>query len=345
MVVLGISIGVGEWRGSGVWRLREIGRSFGGSWLRMDADFGVGRVRGFLREAVMFVAGIVKRELRVERKRLWKARSLESFGIISGDGILEGYSEDFETRTECSALATTLEKKQRTSASLGHSHRLNALNTERSKLKAIPQEAAQEAHESKNKRPEFSVVIGINTKPEALAKKLRYSDPKHPETPGKLTHQPLGQIPPDSTEKVSAVTIERTVRAQRILETKPKATSPATDTPPVTAETGSRHTVVFSASNTTFSSSECSDFVLETCLGESPEIKLVYGANLLSLPNLIDKIRERHHLKHDQEILEMKIAIGDKIFDVNLKEPRDWKYISKDIADNGSRAQVLVSIS
>lgn len=67
------------------------------------------------------------------------------------------------------------------------------------------------------------------------------------------------------------------------------------------------------------------DLALEDRLAGSDEIKLIHGTH--SFPTFIQKFCQKYNLGKEQMIYTVKAKISDKIFDVNLKEPKDWGYI------------------
>lgn len=87
------------------------------------------------------------------------------------------------------------------------------------------------------------------------------------------------------------------------------------------------------------------DFVLETSFFGSNSFMLIHGSDVPSLEHLVEKIGERHNLNRDQEIEEIKVKIGQRICNVNLDEPRDWRYISGLVVGNGGRAEVVFGVS
>lgn len=86
------------------------------------------------------------------------------------------------------------------------------------------------------------------------------------------------------------------------------------------------------------------DLVLETTVTGSSEIRLIYCTNTYPQSCFVRELRRKHGLGREHEILGIRVKTGDKVFNVDLKEPRDWGYISGVIAKNGGRAEMTVSI-
>lgn len=87
------------------------------------------------------------------------------------------------------------------------------------------------------------------------------------------------------------------------------------------------------------------DLVLETTVAGSGEIRLVYCPNNNLLSYFITEVRRKYRLRQEQEIVGIKVKTGDKMFNVDLDECRDWRYISGVIRKNGGRAEMVVSIN
>lgn len=83
------------------------------------------------------------------------------------------------------------------------------------------------------------------------------------------------------------------------------------------------------------------DFVLETS-AESSEIKLIYGTDVPTLSHLVKKIHAKYGMGSEL-ILGVKVVVGDRTFDVDLEDGRDWVYISTVVVENGARARMVVS--
>lgn len=90
---------------------------------------------------------------------------------------------------------------------------------------------------------------------------------------------------------------------------------------------------------------ESDDFILEISLSGSNEFKLIYGNDVPTLEHLVESIGKRHGLNQMQEIVGVKVKIGERVCHVNLDEPRDWRYISGLVIGSGGRAQVVVEVS
>lgn len=86
------------------------------------------------------------------------------------------------------------------------------------------------------------------------------------------------------------------------------------------------------------------DLVLETTITGSSEIRLIYCANTYPQSCFMREVRRKHGLGHEHEILGIRVKTGDKVFNVDLEESRDWGYISGVITKNGGRAEMTVSI-
>lgn len=86
------------------------------------------------------------------------------------------------------------------------------------------------------------------------------------------------------------------------------------------------------------------DLVLETTITGSSEIRLIYCPKNHPLSCFVRGVHRKYGLSPDQEIVGIKVKIGHKIFNVDLKECRDWMYISGVITKNGGKAEMVVSI-
>lgn len=87
------------------------------------------------------------------------------------------------------------------------------------------------------------------------------------------------------------------------------------------------------------------DLVLETTVAGSGEIRLVYCPNNNLLSYFITEVRRKYRLRQDQEIVGIKVKTGDKMYNVDLDECRDWRYILGVIRKNGGKAEMVVSIN
>jgi hypothetical protein len=87
------------------------------------------------------------------------------------------------------------------------------------------------------------------------------------------------------------------------------------------------------------------DFVLETSLSGSSDFKLIHGSDVPTLEHLVELISRRHELNQNQGIVRVKVKIGQRICHINLDEPRDWKYISGLVVENGKRAELVFEVS
>lgn len=86
------------------------------------------------------------------------------------------------------------------------------------------------------------------------------------------------------------------------------------------------------------------DLVLETTVTGSSEIRLIYCANTYPLSCFMSEVRRKHRLGRENRIMGIKVKTEDKVFDVDLKESRDWGYILGVITKNGGRGEMTVSI-
>lgn len=86
------------------------------------------------------------------------------------------------------------------------------------------------------------------------------------------------------------------------------------------------------------------DLVLETTITGSSEIRLIYCANTYPQSCFMGEVRRKHGLGHEHEILGIRVKTGDKVFNVDLEESRDWGYILGVITKNRGRAEMTVSI-
>lgn len=89
-----------------------------------------------------------------------------------------------------------------------------------------------------------------------------------------------------------------------------------------------------------------SGFVLESVLAGTSNMKLIYGNDVPTLAYLVQKLRAKHCLNPEQEIVTVSVKIGDMVYyNVGLDERRDWKYILGVVERSGARAEVFVSTS
>lgn len=229
------------------------------------------------------------------------------------------------------------------------------------------QEAAQETRipkrkpssarkeESKTRLRKGSLIIDIKPEPN----ESRASITRNPPTPCRSQHSyRRHSLSPESTTSPilapgshnSAGPARFSVVGKRVLSQRVPVTGVHPEDVPRVAETRAtspprnsfRHIGTSPVTGTAPDPQIPLDFVLETRLSLSSEIRLIYGADFASLPHLVDRIRERHRLRLEQEIVGIKVTILGKVFDVDLEEPRDWRYISEVIFENGSRAEVLI---
>lgn len=82
------------------------------------------------------------------------------------------------------------------------------------------------------------------------------------------------------------------------------------------------------------------NFILETNKFGSTEVIPIYGADVPTLAHLIEKICMEHGLE-EYQILVIKVKMGDRLFNLGLDDRRDWEHISRIIARNGSRAELV----
>lgn len=314
-------------------------------------------------EVVQYVSGIVKQQLGAKKHQPSATRRSS---VISEEGVFEGGSDDFES--ESPTPATTPEPGQQGNVPTGRQLGPSRLGIGKPLDLIIKlQEAAQETRlpkrkpssvrkeESKTRLRKGPLIIDI--KPES--EETHTSIIRKPPTPcrSQHSHRRRSHSPETPTKHLilapgaqNPVRPPRFAVGKRVLSQRVPATGVHPEDVPRVAE--ARTTVPLGNSfchiNTTPINDAASnpqtplDFVLETRLSLSSEIKLIYGADFASLSNLVDRIRERHRLKSEQEILGIKVTILGKVFDVDLEEPRDWRYISGLIFENGSRAEVLV---
>lgn len=317
-------------------------------------------------EAVQYVSGIIKQQLGAKKEQ---PSTLRRSSVISEEGTFEGCSEDFESGSETSTSTTTPEPEQQenvpTESHLGPS-RLGIGKPLDLIIKL--QEAAQgtripkrkpssvRKEESKTKLRKGPLVIDISSEPD----ESRASIIRKPPMPGRLQHNHRrhshssvmtashilapGAQNPAKQARFSIMAAKR-ASSQGALATaaRPEGSSRVEEVRAITAPKNRfYHTNTSPVTSTAPGPQKSLDFILETRLSISNEIKLIYGADFASLSQLVDRIRERHRLESEQQILGIKVTIRDKTFDVDLEEPRDWRYISGVIFENGSRAEVLV---
>lgn len=88
------------------------------------------------------------------------------------------------------------------------------------------------------------------------------------------------------------------------------------------------------------------DFVFEISLVGSREFNLIHGVDVPTLDHFIEDVCRKYGLDQSEEdITGIKVKIGDRTCNVNLDEPRDWKYISRLVVENGGRAVVIVEVA
>lgn len=87
------------------------------------------------------------------------------------------------------------------------------------------------------------------------------------------------------------------------------------------------------------------DFTLETTIEGHCETRLMYGADVPSLDHLVKMIRKKHRLQPGQKIQSIKVKIGHKVFNIDLAEKRDWRYIAGVVAGGGKTAEMIVSVA
>lgn len=318
-------------------------------------------------EVVQYISGIIKQQLGVKKQ---KPSAVRRSSVISEEGTFERCSDDFESGTESSTSTTTPEPEQQGNTPTGRHLGPSRLGIGKPLDLIIKlQEAAQETRipkrkpssvrkvESKTKLRKGPLIIDINPGPDEsraiiirktpVPGRLQHNHRRHSHSSETIASRPIpaqGAQSPTMQARFSVV-IGNQVSGQR-------APATAVDLEDVARIDKARAATVLGGSFHDASISPVTDaapglqnpleFVLETRLSVSNEIKLIYDANFASLSHLVDRIRERHRLKSEQQILGIKVTIRDKTFDVDLEEPRDWIYISGVIFENGSRAEVLV---
>lgn len=87
-----------------------------------------------------------------------------------------------------------------------------------------------------------------------------------------------------------------------------------------------------------------SDFVLETTLAGSSEIRLIHCSKNHPLDLFVRAVRTKYGLRPDQEIVGIRVKSGQKTFKLDLGESRDWVYVSTVIMKNGAKGEMVISI-
>lgn len=70
-----------------------------------------------------------------------------------------------------------------------------------------------------------------------------------------------------------------------------------------------------------------SPIVLETRLTTSPKLKFIYTTDTPSLSRFLERVRQKWMLSETQRVCSIEIEMGDKVFDVDLGEERDWRVV------------------
>lgn len=366
-------LGGGAWGHQGSGAFRQIGISrFWGATIKFlyhlherGANCGFYRVRIFLSEVIQYVSGIVKQQLGAKKHQPLAARRSS---VISEEGTFEGRTEDFESKTEPPTSATMAEPGQQGNVPTGRQLGPSRLGIGKPlDLIVKLQEAAQETRipkrkpsiirkeESKTRLRKGPLIIDIKPEPN----ESRTSTTKNPPTPCKLqhsyrrhSHSPESIISPTLApgSQNSPRPARFPVMGKRVLSQRVPVTGVGPGDAPGVAETRTtappgnsfRHIGTSPVTSTAPDPQIPLDFILETRLSLLSEIRLIYGTDFTSLSHLVDRIREKHRLKPEQEIVGIKVTIQGKVFDVDLQEPRDWRYVSEVIFENGSRAEMLV---
>lgn len=312
-------------------------------------------------EAVQYVSGIIKQQLGAKKEQL---STLRRSSVISEEGTFEECFEDFESGSETSTSTTTPEPEQQgnvpTGSHLGPSRLgigkpldLIIKLQEATQGTRIPKRkpSSVRKEESKTKLRKCPLIIDISSEPDesraSLIRKtpvpgrLQHNHRRHSHSSVITTSHPILAQNPAKQARFSVMAAKRA--SSQGAPARPEGSARADEVRATTTPNNRfRHTNTSPVTNTAPSLQKSLDFILETRLSISNEIKLIYGADFASLSQLVDRIRERHRLKSEQQILGIKVTIRDKTFDVDLEEPRDWRYISGVIFENGSRAEVLV---
>lgn len=87
-----------------------------------------------------------------------------------------------------------------------------------------------------------------------------------------------------------------------------------------------------------------SDFVLETTIAGSSEIRLIHCSKNHPLDLFVRGVRTKYGLRPDQEIVGIRVKSGQKTFKLDLGEARDWMYVSTVIMKNGAKGEMVISI-
>lgn len=85
------------------------------------------------------------------------------------------------------------------------------------------------------------------------------------------------------------------------------------------------------------------DFVLESSVCGSKTCELIHGTDVPTLELLIKVIANTHQLG-DTKVVGVALKIGNRVCELNMREPRDWEYISKLVTENGGRAEMVVEV-
>lgn len=314
-------------------------------------------------EVIQYVSGIVKQQLGAKKHQPLATRRSS---VISEEGTFEGCAEDFESGTKSPTSAAMPEPGQQGNVPTGRQLGPSRLGIGKPLDLIIKlQEAAQETRipkrkpssirkeESKTRLRKIPLIIDIKpepneprtTKTPPTPSRSQYSYRRNSHSPESITSPILAPGSQNSARPARFSALGKRVLSQRVPvtgvhpEDAPRVAETRTTAPPGNSF---RHIGTSPVTSTAPDPQIPLDFILETRLGLLSEIRLIYGTDFTSLSHLVDRIREKHRLKPEQEIVGIKVTIQGKVFDVDLQEPRDWRYVSGVIFENGSRAEVLV---
>lgn len=88
-----------------------------------------------------------------------------------------------------------------------------------------------------------------------------------------------------------------------------------------------------------------SPLVLETRLTTSPKMKFIYAADTPSLSHFLERVRQKWMLSEAQRVCSVEVEMGSKIFDVDLREERDWGVVLGIMESCGENIGVAIGVT
>lgn len=82
--------------------------------------------------------------------------------------------------------------------------------------------------------------------------------------------------------------------------------------------------------------------VLETHLRPSEKIKLIYAADTPYLSQFLQKVRKRWNIPEGHGVESFDVDVGDKVFEVDPNEGRDWIFVLEKIRRRGIAAVTVI---